>query len=81
MDEEDFLAVLDELHGILEPVTNSGASRDQLAVAVKRALELVDEIYDDVDETEEDEDDDEDDEVEDEDEEEVETEKEAAQHV
>lgn len=76
MDEEDFLSVLDELQGILKPVNNTGASRDQLAAAVKRALEVVEEVYDELDASDEEEDDDEEDDVEDEDEEPVETEEE-----
>ena len=83
MDEEDVLNVLDDLSAILTPVTNTGASRDELAAAVKKALELVEEAYDelaldfdDVDEGEEEVEDDEEDEVEDEDEEPVETEEE-----
>jgi hypothetical protein len=63
MDEEDFMNVLDDLHSILKPVTNNGASREQLAAAVKEALEVIEDVYDELDvELEEEEEEDEPDE-------------------
>lgn len=69
MDDEDYmLGVLTDLQAALEPVTNTGASRDQLAEAVKKALSIVEDAYDviEADEDDEEEDDEEDDDEEEE---------------
>jgi len=69
MDEEDFMNVLDDLHSILQPVTTNGASREQLAAAVKEALEVIEDAYDELEvELEEEEEDEPDEELDDEDE-------------
>lgn len=60
MDEDNFmLEVLDDLQAVLQPVVNSGASRDQLAEAAKKALGIVEDAYDVIEQDEEDEDDEE----------------------
>lgn len=60
MDENDFmLGVLTDLQAVLEPVVNSGASRDQLADAAKKALGIVEDAYDVIEQAEDEEDDEE----------------------
>lgn len=60
MDDEDFmLSVLTDLQAVLEPVVNSGASRDQLADAAKKALGIVGDAFDVIEQDEDDEEDDE----------------------
>lgn len=69
MDDREIEALLDDLHDLLSPVVNTGASRDQLHQAVKDALAVVDEAYAELGIEDEDEleDDDEEDELEDDD--------------
>lgn len=59
----DFEVVLDDLSTVLEPVANNGASRDELQNAVKHALDVIADAYEDM---EDDEDEDDEDEEEDE---------------
>lgn len=56
MDEQELEALLDDLHGILGPVANTGASREQLHAAVKRALEVIDDAYGELEEDEDEDD-------------------------
>jgi hypothetical protein len=70
MDEEDFLGVLEDLHAVLSPVANSGASRDELVRAVRGALDIIADVEEELEEVDQDEEDEEEDEGPDQEEEE-----------
>ena len=79
MQDSDFLDCFDELSSVLAKVNRDDASSQELIAAVRKALDVISEMYDEYDEyvterDQEEEEDDEDDEVEEEDEDEDEDE-------
>jgi hypothetical protein len=79
MNDDEVLDLLDRLNGTLEPVANSETSVDQMLIAMRKSLDLIAEVYEEIGEEDDDEDEDEEVEVEEDDEEDDDEEEEEEQ--